>query len=249
MFSSGEENLDVNEIDEDLTSVQIEAKCIAYKIQDIMKNQKVMRDNGSLRPVQYKDIVILLRGVKNKAEVIEEALKENNIPVFCDTSSSIFEGDEVKLILSFLKVLDNPYQDIFVISIMYSIIGGFSLDDITKIRMYDSSKYVYDTLYEILEDEEFRTKEEKLVRKISNFVKLLEEYSKYAKIYSISDLLIRLYKDTDIYYQFALEENGAAKKANLDYLIELASNYYSSVGNTLSSYIKYHIHICYCHTF
>mgnify|MGYP006809517875 FL=1 len=55
-----------------------------------MKNQKVMRDNGSLRPVQYKDIVILLRGVKNKAEVIEEALKENNIPVFCDTSSSIF---------------------------------------------------------------------------------------------------------------------------------------------------------------
>ncbi len=239
MFSSDEETLDVNEIDEDLTSVQIEAKCIAYKIQDIMKNQKVMGDNGALRPVQYKDIVILLRGVKNKAEVIEEALKENNIPVFCDTSSSIFEGDEVKLILSFLKVLDNPYQDIFVISIMYSIIGGFSLDDITKIRMYDSSKYVYDTLYEILEDEEFRTKEEKLVRKISNFVKLLEEYSKYAKIYSISDLLIRLYKDTDIYYQFALEENGAAKKANLDYLIELASNYYSSVGNTLSSYIKY----------
>ena len=71
------------------------------------------------------------------------------------------------------------------------------------------------------------------------YLKLLEEYSKYAKIYNISDLLIRLYKDTDIYYQFALEENGAAKKANLDYLIELASNYYSSVGNTLSSYIKY----------
>lgn len=227
------------EIDEDLSATQIEAKCIAYKIQDIIKNDKVMSNDGTLRKVNYKDIVILLRGVKNKANIIEEVLKENNIPVFCDTSSSIFEGDEVKLILSFLKILDNPYQDIYMISIMYSIIGSFTLDEITKIRLYNSTSYVYDTLNDIVCDEEYYRNEQVLVNKIKSFLKIIEEYTTYSKIYSISDLLIRLYKDTNIYYQFALEENAEAKKANLDYLIELASSFYSNVGNTLNAYIKY----------
>ncbi len=98
------------QIDEDLSNIQIEAKCIAYKIKEIIKKDKVMDKDGMLRSVKYKDIVVLLRGIKNKAEIIEEELKRNNIPVFCDTSSSIFEGDEVKLVLSFLKIIDNPYQ-------------------------------------------------------------------------------------------------------------------------------------------
>ena len=170
MFEDSEESI---EIDEDLTSTQIEAKCIAYKIQDIMKKDKVMSDDGTLRNVRYKDIVILLRGVKNKANVIEDALKENNIPVFCDTSSSIFEGDEVKLILSFLKIIDNPYQDIHIISIMYSIIGNFTLDEITKIRLYDNSSYVYDTLNNIINDDEFINKENKFVASIKEKEKTL----------------------------------------------------------------------------
>ncbi len=236
MFGKEDENV---EIDEDLTSTQIEAKCIAYKIQEIMKKDKVMSQDGTLRNVSYKDIVILLRGVKNKANIIEETLKENNIPVFCDTSSSIFEGDEVKLILSFLKIIDNPYQDIHIISIMYSIIGNFTLDEITKIRLYDNNSYVYDTLTNIVNDEEFVNQEQKLVEKINAFLEIIKEYTRYSKVYSISDLLIRLYKDTNIYYQFALEENAASKKANLDYLIELASSFYSTVGNTLNAYIKY----------
>lgn len=240
IFIDDDQNLSDNiEIDEDLSATQIEAKCIAYKIQDIIKNDKVMSNDGTLRKVNYKDIVILLRGVKNKANIIEEVLKENNIPVFCDTSSSIFEGDEVKLILSFLKILDNPYQDIYMISIMYSIIGSFTLDEITKIRLYNSTSYVYDTLNDIVCDEEYYRNEQVLVNKIKSFLKIIEEYTTYSKIYSISDLLIRLYKDTNIYYQFALEENAEAKKANLDYLIELASSFYSNVGNTLNAYIKY----------
>ena len=234
-----EENEEQENIDEDLTSTQIEAKCIAYRIKDIIQNVKVSSKDNTLRDATYKDIVILLRGIKNKADIIEQVLKENDIPVFCDTSSSIFEGDEVKLILSFLKILDNPYQDVYMVSILYSIIGGFTLDEITKIRLYDSKSYVYDTLNNILKDDEFLKDEKELVRKIDTFLKLIEKYIKYSKIYNISDLLVRIYKDTNMYYQFDLEEDAQSKKANLDYLIELASNFYSYAGNTLNSYIKY----------
>ena len=227
------------QIDEDLSNIQIEAKCIAYKIKEIIKKDKVMDKDGMLRSVKYKDIVVLLRGIKNKAEIIEEELKRNNIPVFCDTSSSIFEGDEVKLVLSFLKIIDNPYQDIYMISIMFSIIGNFNLDEITKIRLYDSTSYVYDTLNSILNDEEYVKQEGKIVEKIKRFLSIIKEYTIYSKKYSISELLIRLYKDTNIYYQFALEDDAESKKANLNYLIELASTFYSNIGNTLNAYIKY----------
>lgn len=227
------------QIDEDLSNIQIEAKCIAYKIKEIIKKDKVMDKDGMLRSVKYKDIVVLLRGIKNKAEIIEEELKRNNIPVFCDTSSSIFEGDEVKLVLSFLKIIDNPYQDIYMISIMFSIIGNFTLDEITKIRLYDSTSYVYDTLNSILNDEEYVKQEGKIVEKIKRFLSIIKEYTIYSKKYSISELLIRLYKATNIYYQFALEDDAESKKANLNYLIELASTFYSNIGNTLNAYIKY----------
>lgn len=227
------------QIDEDLSNIQIEAKCIAYKIKEIIKKDKVMDKDGMLRSVKYKDIVVLLRGIKNKAEIIEKELKRNNIPVFCDTSSSIFEGDEVKLVLSFLKIIDNPYQDIYMISIMFSIIGNFTLDEITKIRLYDSTSYVYDTLNSILNDEEYVKQEGKIVEKIKRFLSIIKEYTIYSKKYSISELLIRLYKDTNIYYQFALEDDAESKKANLNYLIELASTFYSNIGNTLNAYIKY----------
>ena len=230
---------DEYEIDENLSDVQIEAKCVAYKIQDIVKNAKVMGKDGALRKATYKDIVILIRSVKNKAQIYEDILKEQNIPVFADTSSSIFEGDETKLILSFLRILDNPYQDIYLISIMYSIIGNFTLDDIARIRLYNSQDYVYNTLLKILEDEEFKDNYADIYEKVQSFVELVEKYTRYSKIYNISDLLIRLYKDTNIYYQFALEESGASKKANLDYLIELANTFVSQIGNTLNSYIRY----------
>ena len=227
------------EIDENLTNIQIEAKCVAYKIKEIIGKASVMSKEGTLRPATYKDIVILIRSVAQRAEIYEEALKKENIPVFSDTSSSIFEGDETKLILSVLCILDNPYQDIYLISIMYSIIGNFSLDDIARIRLYNSKNYVYDTLLNIIEDETFKSQYSDIYAKVEKFVKLIEEYTRYSKIFNISDLLIRLYKDTNIYYQFALEENGQSKKANLDYLIELANNFVSQIGNTLNSYIRY----------
>ena len=198
-----------------------------------------MQKDGSLRSATYKDIVILLRGIKDKAGILEEELKRNDIPVFSDVATSIFEGDETKLILSFLKVVDNPYQDVYMTSIMYSIIGNFTLDEITKIRLYENNTYIYNTLERIIEDEDFRKDDFELVEKINKFLELINKYMNYSKIYTISELLVKLYKDTKIYYQFALEENAEAIKANLDYLIEIASSFYSTAGNTLNAYIKY----------
>ncbi len=226
------------QIDEELSKTEIEARCIAAQIESIIQNVMV-QDGTALRKATYRDIVILLRSVKEKAQIIEKTLKDNNIPVFSDTSASIFEGDEVKLVLSFLKILDNPYNDVEITSIMYSIIGGFTLNELTKIRLYNNKDYIIDTLNNILMDDEFIKENSDLIDKINIFLELLNLYTNYSKIYTIPELLTMLYKDTNIYYQLALEENSNSKIANLDYLIELASNFNTQVGNTLNSYIKY----------
>ena len=65
--------------------------------------------------------------MKNRGNILEDILKSVGIPVYSDSSVSIFDGEEVKLVLSFLNVLDNVYNDIDLVSIMFSVIGKFSL--------------------------------------------------------------------------------------------------------------------------
>lgn len=238
-----EESVATNYINE-LKDFEIEAFCIASRIKKIINEFKVYDiKEEKFRNAEYRDIVILLRGIKDKGEILSKTLKSQDIPVFSDASSSLFDGDEIKLVLSFLRILDNPYQDIYMVSVMFSIIGDFTLDDLVYLKNFDKSKNMYDNLInikEVLKNTDKREEyEEYILNKITVFIELLDKFTKYSKVMNVDDLLIKLYKDTNIYYQFALEELSSSKKANLDMLIELAKSYMANGNKTLSSYISY----------
>ncbi len=228
----------------ELKDFEIEAYCIAKRVKKIV-NEFMIYDisKKQFRKASYKDIVILLRSIKDKGEILENTLKKQDIPVFSDASSSLFDGDEIKLILSFLRVLDNPYQEIHMIGVMFSIIGKFTLDDLVYLKNYDKHTNIYDNLFSIkdmiLKKEEKSDYEIYILDRIQKFILLVEKFTTYSKIYNIDDLLIRIYKETNIYYQFALEEISNLKKANLDMLIELAKNFNANGNRTLNSYIIY----------
>ncbi|MDO4283123.1 MAG: helicase-exonuclease AddAB subunit AddA [Clostridia bacterium] len=228
----------------ELKNFEIEAFCIASRIKKIIHEFSVydMKEK-CFRQAEYRDIVILIRSIKDKGEILSKVLKSQDIPVFSDASSSLFDGDEIKLVLSFLRILDNPYQDIYMVSVMFSIIGKFSLDELVYLKNYNRKSNIYENLRhlvsELSEKEKKEEFEEIILEKIERFLLLLNKFIKYSKIYSVDDLLTKIYKDTNIYYQFALEELSHSKKANLDMLIELAKNYMSSGNKTLSSYIAY----------
>lgn len=222
-------------------SIQIAKKIIelkkCFKTYDIKEKK--------FNPVKYKDIVILLRGIKSKGVILENTLKKFDIPVFSDASTNLFLSDEVELVLAFLKVIDNPLQDIEMTSIMYSVIGKFTLDDLCYIKLFNDNKgkKMYDSIVyvnEELKNREDLSKDEIIIHeKINRFLELLDKFKKYSYIYSISEILIRLYKDTNIYYQFALENLYESKKANLNLLITIARDFEKNIDNTLSSYISY----------
>lgn len=232
------------EILEELSNFEIEASYVAKKINEIVNNFLVFDSKKNVfRKCMYKDIVILVRSIKDKGPILEEKLKENDIPAFSDTTSSLFDGDEVKLIMSFLKILNNPLQDVHMISVMYSIIGKFSLSELVYIRNFDKNSKMYDTIIfakeELEKKESLLEKEEIILNKINNFLKLVEKFKNYSVKYSISELLVRIYKETNIYYQFALDNLGKSKKANLDLLIEMSIQYESYTASSLSKYINY----------
>ncbi len=250
------ENLIVYEESEDETLKEIfelerfeqEAIQIAKKIIELKKEFKVYNmKKETFEPIKYKDIVILLRGIKTKGVILEKVLKKFDIPVFSDASTNLFLSDEVELVMSFLKIIDNPLQDIDLTSIMYSIVGKFSLDDLVFIKLYkeNKNKKMYDSMLYVKEDlqkinyDNLSVKEKTILDKINDFLYLLEKFKRYSNIYSISEILIRLYKDTNIYYQFALENLYENKKANLNLLVDIARDFETNTESSLSSYISY----------
>ena len=238
---------DASEVDnfiEERENFELEAMAIASKIKELKENFKVYDlKKKQFRSASYKDIVVLLRSTKDKSSVLEKVFKEKNIPAFSDASNSLLDSDEVRLVISFLKVLDNPLQDIYLASIMYSIIGKFSLDELVKIRGNDKKINLYFNVLkckESLEErKEISEKEERLLNKINDFLNLLDKFSSYKFIFNISELLTRIYKETSIYYEFAMEENASIKKANLNMLIDIAINFEKNETRTLAAYIDY----------
>ena len=235
---------------DDLGSTQKEATYVAKKIKDLMSSDFQVYDkkNKLTRKCRYSDIVILMRSVSSSAETYEQILKSENIPVFSDVATSFYNGQEVGLILAFLKVLDNYYDDISLVSIMYSIMGGFSLDEITIIKNHSKQDYFYDNLLsfalqdngkEVEKNSALEKEDHTLVQKVKTFLELLKRFNIYLKTYSISEVISKIYEETGIYLAISLEELGKQKCANLDALIEITKKLEKDEITTLYEYIKY----------
>ena len=133
---------------------QLEALAIAARIKQLKGSLKVMeKATGELRPVRYSDMVILLRTTSGWDEEFKKVLEQQGIPVYITSKTGYFGALEVQELLQFLRVLDNPRQDIPLFSVMQSIFGGFTQEEIARIRSGSkghSRKRM--TLYEALKE-------------------------------------------------------------------------------------------------
>ena len=133
---------------------QLEALAIAARIKQLKGSLKVMeKATGELRPVRYSDMVILLRTTSGWDEEFKKVLEQQGIPVYITSKTGYFGALEVQELLQFLRVLDNPRQDIPLFGVMQSIFGGFTQEEIARIRSGSeghSRKRM--TLYEALKE-------------------------------------------------------------------------------------------------
>ena len=220
-----EENEDGEEIEEDNSSeliekTEIEAKFVANRIQELIKSKYQVYDRKTgYRDITYKDIVILLRATSNTANVFEKELLNLNIPVFSDQAENYLESIEIRTITSLLKIIDNPYRDIPLVTVMRSIIGDFTDNELIEIRLTQNEGYFYDSLKEAKTSPKI---DSKLKEKVTNFLDKLNKWREEERYLPLNEFIQKIYEETDYYNYVRLMPNGQVRKANLKMLLDLS---------------------------
>ena len=230
---TGEEQAEENE--EPIENTLIEAKFVANKIKELIKsNYQVYDRKAGYRKITYKDIVILLRATSNVAPVYEKELTQLDIPVFSDASAEYLDSTEIQTIMSVLKIIDNPMQDIPLVTVLRSIIGGFTDNDLIEIRLADRNSNFYTALIKSR-----ISVKESIKKKIDTFLDNLEKWKKQEEYMSIDEIIWQIYVDTNYYNYVGLLTNGKLRQANLKMLFEKAKQYESASFKGLYNFIGF----------
>ena len=224
------------EPEERIEDVEIEARFVAKRIQQLIqeKFQVWDRKKGSFRDIQYKDIVVLLRATTQSAPIFEQEILKLEMPVFADSSQGYLDSIEIQTVMSLLKIIDNPMQDIPLVTVLRSSIGGFSDNDLVEIRLNDKQ----DNFYICLKKAKVNADSE-LKLKIEKFLNQLEVWRKEQEILSLDELIWKIYSDTGYYNYVGLMPNGELRQANLKMLFERAKSYEKASFKGLYHFIHF----------
>ena len=169
--------------------------------------------------IDYKDIAILLRSPGTVGAVYEKELLEAGIPVFSDATSEYLESIEIDTIISLLKIIDNPLQDIPLVSVLRSPIGGFNDNELIEIRLNKKEGNYYNALVETSNDNN------ELGNKVKDFLNKIDEFRMLQNEIPLDELIWKIYSETGYYHFVRLMPNGKLRQANLRKLFEKAKEY------------------------
>jgi len=221
---------------ENLHQPELEAHFIASKIRDMIDAETKIWDRkaGIHRPIAYKDIVILLRTMTSSAD-FHDILTTYNIPISIESTGNLLEEMEIITILSALRVIDNPYQDIPLVATMRSPLFFFTEPELARIRINAQGESFYDALKQFSNN----PKELDLQLKVVDFIGKIESWRYQSRSGTIADLLRKIYEETS-YYQFVYGmSEGELRRANLDLLETTAVAYEKQTLKGLYGFLKY----------
>ena len=231
-----EENSKEEEIQENLEDIEIEAKFVAKKIKELIDSKYQVYDLKAqkYRDIKYRDIAILLRSTKAKAPIFEKELIEKDIPVYSDMSSEYIDTMEIQTILSLLKIIDNPMQDIPLVTVMRSSIGKFTDNELVEIRLADQHSDFYTTLLKSK-----LSVSTELKGKIERFLSELDKWREEQEYLSLDELIWKIYEDTGFLNYMGVLPNGMLRQENLKMLFERAKQYESASFKGLFNFIRF----------
>lgn len=218
----GEENLE-----NDVEAKELEAEMAALRLKELYDSGFRVRDkaDGKMRQVRYSDMAVLLRSMGSYKDVYERVLKSKGIPVRCPVRKGCFDAFEVKMVLEFLSVIDNPRQDIPLTAVLKNMFH-MSEEEIAQIKLAGGQDSMYENVMAAGEvTEQFRT--------------LLEKYRREKTYRTIYDLINEILEDTGFEYFIAAFPDGTMRLANLSMLKERASIYQQGSYSGLFNFIRY----------
>ncbi len=194
------------------------------------------RETGVQRPCKPGDFMILLRK-KSKLEAFASALTRAEIPVCSVVQQSYLNAPEILLLLAILRAADNPLLDVPVAAAMLSPMMGFTLDEVTQIRLSGERRGLYRSMLHITQTPESASPE--LTVKCTHFLQFLESMRLCAAMETPEQLIRRIYLCTDFLGLMQMTEGGEQKKANLRALVTYARKFEENRGGGLSAFLRY----------
>ena len=193
-----------------------EAQAIARRIRSLLSDGFQVQDGEHLRPCRMEDIVVLMRSPSGRAFTLSRALEELGIPCSADAAADFFATMEVAVIYNFLQIIDNPRQDVPLISVLRSPLFGFTPDRLAQIRANGTEGEFYDALCADGGED------------CRQFLAGLSQLRRLAQDVSVHRLLFHLYNRCHAFGIFGAMEGGEERKENLIALFEHARRFEAS---------------------
>jgi len=223
----------------DLEQSQLEARVIAEKIKELVSTGALVYNtkNKSQRPLMYRDVVILLRSMTWAPQIIEE-FKQQGIPIYANLSTGYFEATEVSIMMSLLRVIDNPFQDIPLASVLRSPIVGLNEEELSKIRLHRKRGSFWEAVSAFCLSKSAENTEP-FYEQVRSFFDLLKNWRSLARQGSLSELIWQLYRDTQFYDFVGGLPGGKQRQANLRALYDRARGYEQTSFRGLFRFLRF----------
>ncbi len=227
------------EADEILKTEELEANAIVDAIKSRIGTPVYDPKSQSFKPCTYRDIVVLLRSSKSWTPTFEQVFLEAGIPLFADSSTGYFDTLEIKMVMALLKIIDNPLQDLDLMTVLRSPMVGLSIEELVMIKAITSDKtYFYLKCLTYMDSEKVE-EQIKLKAKLVRFFNLYSTLCAKALYLPLDELVWSAMQQSGFYYYVSAMPGGVSRQANLKLLVDRASALQSSRIITLGHFIEF----------
>ena len=211
---------------------------------------RIINTKDGDRPLKYSDMAILLRFAKSRGEVFYEKLTEQGIPVYLERGEGYFDTPEIKVLLSLLKITDDPRQDVELLSVMHFPSQGFSSAELAEIRLFDKDRKrsFYDVMRAFAAEEQLgmglfpqdrENSRALLQEKVRAFLARLSVWHEKAAALPLGDLVWELMHESGIASYAQALPGGQQRIANLRAMADRAESYESETAGGIGGFVSY----------
>lgn len=226
--------------EESVEKVVAEARACAERILRLTSEQDGLwiTEDGKTRHANFGDVAILLRSAKGWADTFVNVLKDKGVPAIASISTGFFEAGEVVTVLNYLRVLDNPKQDIPLAQVLLSPVFGFTNDELARVKCAHGK--LYDNMIAYADTSADETEEaQRLQQKVGRFLEEYRYFRQRMKYLPVSELIQEIYRKTGLYNIMAALPAGEQRGANLEYLLRHAQTYETTSYHGLFQFVRY----------
>ncbi len=218
-----------------LCSPENEYQVIVNRIKQMIKDKVLVFDEGEMRPCRQKDFCILVRSGKKQGKLAINAIKEGGLSPLSEEMTGYLRSPEISLLINILNVIDNPMEEIPLVSVMYCPVFAFSDDDIATIRFLYQKERLYTGIIS------YKNEGEDLVlrEKCGHFLSIIKKLRVFSTSANLETLIRKIYDTTDMISLTCLYNDSEQKRANLRLLIDYANTFDETVSGGVGGFLRY----------